>query len=194
MPETAILDPEVWVDEHGDYLFRYAMLRVRDREAAEEIVQETFLAALRSRGSFSGRSSERTWLVGILKHKVIDYFRRAARERPASELAAGPDSEDALFDEKGKWRSVPRTWDTRPDTTFETKEFWEQFRNCLSGLRSREADGFVLRELEQMETGEICKILDVTPTNLAVILHRARKKLRECLDRTWFGQEREGGK
>jgi len=191
MTQAPVLDPEVWVDEHGDYLFRYAMLRMRDRNLAEEIVQETFVAALRSKDSFSGRSSERTWLVGILKHKVIDYFRKRRRERPVSELTDEGDPEDGLFDQKAHWKSVPQTWDLRPEANFEAKEFWEQFRECLAGLRSREADAFFLRETEQLETSEICKILEVTSTNLAVILHRARKKLRKCLDTNWFGKNQE---
>ena len=191
MPDTQQIDPELWVEQYGDVLYRYAMLRLRNAEVAEEVVQETFLAALKGRGSYSGRSTERTWLVGILKHKIIDHFRKKVRERPASQLVDGEDEEAALFDDHGEWRSVPRAWDTDPQATFEAKEFWETFRECLAGLREREADAFFLRETEQLGTEEICEVLDVSPANLAVILHRTRKKLRRCLDMNWFGRTQE---
>ena len=101
------IDPDTWVDQHGDALFRFAVARLRDRDAAEEVVQETFLAALRARDRFTGASTERTWLVGILKNKVVDRIRRSVRDRSASEIAAADEVTDAVFD-RGFWRSTPQ--------------------------------------------------------------------------------------
>jgi len=179
-------DPSEWVDRYGDYLFRYATLRLRDRSAAEDLVQETFLAALKARSSFSGNSSESTWLVGILKHKIADHFRRQAREAP---LADGDfrDPPDSLpFDGTGHWASGPTDWGGNPADLYREKKFLDQFMECLSGLSPNHANAFTLREIEGADTGEICKVLNVTETNLWVILHRARMQLRGCLETHWF--------
>lgn len=186
-----VSDPSQWVDRHGDYLFRYALLRLRNRELAEEMVQETFLAALTARENFAGRSAERSWLVGILKHKIVDHFRRQQRERPASEIDNSPEWLDSLFDAKGWWREGPREWSAEPSKTLEQKEFWEVFFRCLSGLPTRQADAFSLRELEHLETDQICKVLQVSATNLWVVLHRARMRLWRCLDSNWFAGQAE---
>jgi len=180
-------DPAGWVDAHGDALFRYAWIRVRDRSLAEDMVQEALLAAFRGRDSFSGRSAERTWLVGILKHKIADHFRRKAREGLQDEpflqenLGRGP------FDESGHWAPGPADWGTDPADLARQAEFLEHLRRCLSDLPASQASAFTLREVDGMGTGEICKILEVSETNLWVILHRARMRLRACLETNWFG-------
>jgi RNA polymerase sigma-70 factor (ECF subfamily) len=182
------------VDRYGDYLFRWAMLRLRDRSAAEDLVQETFLAALKNRGSFSGGSSESTWLVGILKHKIADHFRHQAREAPleAGDLRELPDP--SPFDPSGHWASGPVDWGGNPADLFRQKEFLEQFTICLRGLSPHQASAFTLREIEGANTGEICKVLNVTETNLWVILHRARMLLRRCLETRWFARRTGDGK
>ncbi len=182
------VDPSEWVDRYGDYLFRYAMLRLRDRSRAEDLVQETFLAALKERDSFAGKSSEGTWLVAILKHKIIDHFRRQAREVP---LAAGdpPDRPgEAPFDANGHWTTGPTEWAGNPADLFHQKKFLEQLTKCLAGLSPNLANAFTLREIDGADTKEICKELRVTETNLWVILHRARARLRECLEAHWLGR------
>jgi RNA polymerase sigma-70 factor (ECF subfamily) len=185
---AAITDPESWVDQHGDYLFRYALMRVRDPKIAEDLVQETFLAALRSKERFSGRSSERTWFTGILKHKIIDQFRKSSREQPISDLGSEDDTNiERLFDEKGHWKIGPERWDTDPTKAHEQEEFWHTFQGCMQNLPVRIADAFSLRELEGLETEEICTTLDISKSNLWVMLHRARLQLRECLETNWFG-------
>src|SRR5581483_8236434 len=103
-------DPAQWVDQHGDYLFRFALSRLRQREVAEDLVQETFVAALRARKRFAGASSERTWLTGILKRKIVDYFRRKGHEQPASDLSTSDHWVEALFDERGNWKKKPGKW------------------------------------------------------------------------------------
>ncbi|MGZ8463420.1 MAG: sigma-70 family RNA polymerase sigma factor [Candidatus Deferrimicrobiaceae bacterium] len=188
MGKSANLEPSEWVDRYGDYLFRYAMLRLRDRSTAEDLVQETFLAALKDRGSFSGNSAESTWLVGILKHKIMDHFRHQAREAPleAGDLRERPDS--SPFDGSGHWASGPTDWGGNPADLYREKKFLDQFTKCLAALSPNHANAFTLREIDGADTGEICKVLNVTETNLWVILHRARMQLRKCLETRWFNK------
>jgi RNA polymerase sigma-70 factor (ECF subfamily) len=181
------LDPARWVDEHGDYLYRYALARLRQREAAEDLVQETFLAALRSRQRFTGKASERTWLVSILKHKIIDQLWRKQRELPVSSLAAADRWADELFDERGAWRQPPGRWLADPGAALEQAEFWTVFGRCLEKLPPRLARAFTLRQVEELNSHNVCKILDISATNLWTMLHRARLRLLRCLEVNWFG-------
>ena len=191
MEKPATLDPSAWVDQYGDYLFRYAMLRSRDRSTAEDLVQETFLAALKDHSSFSGRSSESTWLVGILKHKIADHFRHQAREAPAGDADLRDLPGPSPFDGSGHWTSGPTDWGGNPADLYREKKFLDQLTKCLSGLSPNLANAFTLREIEGADTGEICKVLNITETNLWVILHRARMQLRRCLETRWFNRRTE---
>jgi RNA polymerase sigma-70 factor (ECF subfamily) len=188
------LEPETWVNEHGDYLYSYALLRVRNRELAEEIVQETFLAALKACHNFAWQSSERTWLIGILKHKIVDHFRRSSRERPVADFEAGP-SDDDLFRKSGEWvdhwtrEGGPKEWTDDPSQLVEQKEFWEVFNRCLAQLPPRLAEAFTLREIDGLSSEEVCEILSVTPNNLWVMLHRARALLRRSLEMNWLAHQ-----
>jgi RNA polymerase sigma-70 factor, ECF subfamily len=182
---TAATDPAGWVDRHGDYLFRYALARVGRAELAEDLVQEAFLGALRNREQFAGASSEQTWLIGILKRKIVDHHRRQQREQPAGNLGEGGWI-DELFDESGHWKKGPGHW-TSPSASYENAEFWTTFRRCLSRLTPRLAEAFSLREIDDMPSEEICKVLTVSATNLNVMMHRARLQLWRCLDIHWFG-------
>ena len=186
MSQNQIQRPESWVDEHGDALFRYALFRIHDAQSAEDLVQETFLAALKARDSFEGRSSLRTWLFGILKHKIIDHIRKANRERPAEDVEVLVSSKKTSFDDKGAWKFRPAEWTTDPRVLFEQKEFWEVLQHCLSKLPPRLNQAFTLRELDGLSSEEVRKILNVSATNGGVILHRARLRLRSCLEKTWF--------
>lgn len=177
MDQLQTLDPEVWVEQHGDYLFRYALFRLRDPDLAESLVQETFLAALHSQEKFAGRSSERTWLVGILKHKIIDYFRRSSREQ----------SEEEFFNERGYWKVEPEEWRLDPSAVIENQEFWRALTHCVSELSPRLANAFLLREVDGLSSEEVCKTLNISAPNLWVMLHRARLHLRQCLEKHWFG-------
>ena len=160
------------------------MSRLRDRQLAEEVVQETFLAALRARDRFTGASSERTWLVAILKNKVVDLFRRAGRERPVQEIAADDEVTGALFEHRYR-RTSPRVWPRDVDATVADREFREALARCLDRLPDRMGLAFRLREADGLGTDEICKILEISTTNLATLLYRARARLRTCLDETW---------
>jgi len=184
-PKT--LDPSRWVDDYGDYLYRYALSRLRGPEAAEEVVQETFFAALKGLDQFAGRGAERAWLLGILKRKIVDFVRQRNRSQPSADVAE--DISAQLFDERGSWRDDPRVFGPQPSDAMERQEFWESFRQCLETIPLRQADVFTLRELEEQSSEEICKELAITPSNLWVLLHRARLRLLHCMKARWQGAE-----
>lgn len=170
------------------YLLRFAGLQLRDAAAAEDAVQEALLAALAGQASFAGRANLRTWLTGILKHKIVDAIRRQAREPALPEQAEENLEElDGLFDRRGHWDERPAAWGN-PDGALEQQQFWRALVLCLERLPARTAQCFMMREHLGLETGEICKELAITPTNCWVMLYRARMTLRECLRQTWFGK------
>lgn len=178
------LNPASWVDEYGDYLYRYALSRLRDGEAAEEVVQETFVAALRHVDQYKAKGAERAWLLGILKRKIIDLIRARNRTTSLAEEDSNDPSE-ALFDRNGSWQKEIRSAGYAPLDSLEREEFWQILRGCLETLPARQADVFVLREMDDQTTDEICKELEITPSNLWVILHRARLQLSTCMKSRW---------
>ena len=184
-PEKS-LNPDTWVDQYGNYLYNFALGRLRDHQDSENVVQETFLAALSAAKNFSGKSSERTWLTGILKHKIIDYMRKKYREKPVSDLQNDQDNTNQFFDHKDHHIKKPSGWLPNPKELLEKKEFWEVFQNCQTKLPQTANDAFTLREVEKMDGKEICEILNITRANFWVLLHRARLQLRECLEKNWF--------
>ena len=187
MPTEASSDPSLWVDRYAEGLYRYAILRVREPEAAEELVQETFLAALSARKEFRAQSSERTWLIGILKHKIVDHFRRLARQdRFDNPQGVGNVLVDD-FKKSGLWKVGPGKWPSNAEQVLQHREFQEVLRRCLSALPNGLARSFVLREMEGLDTKEICNVLQISQTNLWVTLHRARLSLRRCIELNWFG-------
>ncbi|MGH8735541.1 MAG: sigma-70 family RNA polymerase sigma factor, partial [Burkholderiales bacterium] len=141
------------------------------------------LAALAGEASFGGRSNLRTWLTGILKHKIIDAIRKSSREAPA----ASEEEFDALFDERGHWIEMPGAW-ADPDASLDQKRFFAVLEQCLRRLPDKTAQAFMMREHLGLDTGEICKELAITPTHCWVVLYRARMALRECLNKEWFGK------
>ena len=175
-------DPAGWVDRHGDGLFRYAIARLRSADLAADVVQETFLEAIRSRATFAGRSSERTWLVGILRHKIADHFRRAERSAQVLEEYAA----QSEFTRHGLWRVGPASWSGEPSRRVESREFHEVLARCLSQLPPNLADAFLMRELDQRPAEEVRRELGITAANLWARLHRARSQLRLCLEQHWF--------
>jgi RNA polymerase sigma-70 factor (ECF subfamily) len=187
--------PEEWLDQHGDALYRYALLQFRDKHKAEEAVQETLLAALQSRSHFKGSASVRTWLIGILKHKVLDQFRKEARERPLDEKALNDnettDVVEQSFQDDGHWRSELGDWG-RPETAVASGQFWKILQRCIDNLPKQQAHLFTLRELFEEKTENICKEMSITPTNLWTMLYRTRMALRKCLDRNWVGERARG--
>ena len=160
-------------------------MELRSREAAEDAVQETLLAALAAESSFAGRSNLRTWLTGILKHKIVDTIRRTSRERPLEGVDGEASVEDleALFDETGHWREPPQAW---PEQALQDKQFIAALERCLELLPARTGQVFLMREHLGYETADICKELGITSTHCWVLLYRARVALRDCLEKGWL--------
>lgn len=184
---TNIANPESWVDEYGDFLYRFALSRVKDPSVAEDLVQETFLAALRAYENFKGHSAGRTWLIAILKHKIVDYIRKKIREPSTDKIEALTGLADPDFNDHGEWQIRPFKWAINPDKIYEQKEFLDVLYRCLAELPERLAEAFILREMDGLSTAEICKVLDITATNSWVMLYRARMSLRRCIENKWLG-------
>jgi RNA polymerase sigma-70 factor (ECF subfamily) len=194
-PNRQSPDFNALVDLHGDYLYKYAIFRLRDGSAAEDCVQETFLAALKAYRGFEGRGSERTWLVGILKHKVTDHFRRVTREAPLGETEGEEFEHNEFFTRTDEWNNhwnntyAPSDWHATPAELIERSDFWKVLNDCLSPLPERTASAFTLREVDGLTSEQICEALNITVNNLWVMLHRARLHLRNCLEINWFTRE-----
>lgn len=190
MHESPTSHPAQWVDRHGDALYRYAMLFVRDAATAEDLVQEALLAALKAKDRFEERSTERTWLIGILRHKILDHFRRARRAPADRSVEINPAEEPGPFDSNGKWKSKPLEWPDDPSYSTECADFWATFRECLSTVPPGAREAFCLIELEGLSPETLREVLDISATNLWSRLHRARLLLRRCLENNWFGRRR----
>lgn len=204
---TNPLDPSTWIFKYGDCLLRCALSRVRYIENAEDLVQETFLAALRSRHTFIGESSEKTWLISILKHKVVDYYRANHGRKAVGEFMEMFDDESdygeygcednqryagsiskqpIVYSERPQVEGRFDEWKVDPGHRAQQDEFWKALHGCLAKLSPRIAGAFWLREVEQLDTQEICENLNISEANLWVMLHRARRCLRECLQSNWL--------
>lgn len=186
--------PETWVDQYGDYLYGFAILRLKDKSTAQDAVQETFLAALQAKHTFNGKSSEKTWLTAILKYKIIDTLRRLIKTEFLDDIL--PFEKENLFESENDerpehWRdaAMPIGWENTPYSELERKEFWNAYTRCHEKLSPRLASLFSLREFDDESTEYICKELDITETNLWVMLYRARMHLRRCLELTWFAEK-----
>ena len=193
-PRPGLSDPGQWVDRHGDYLFRYALARLRDPARAEDAVQETFLAALKGGKSFAGRAAEKSWLVGILKNKIFDHFRQASRETSFTDLDFYAQSEDESFapagPRQGSWNPDlgPAEWPANPGASLDNELFWKTFHECAGKLPAKVGAVFLLREMDEIDSREICRQLGISESNLWVMLHRARLALRRCLETNWFAK------
>ena len=179
--------PERWVDEHGDCLFHYALTRVRRTEVAEDLVQDTLLAAVRAQANFTGRSSERSWLVGILKNKISDHFRKLGRETTFTDLEFYSDEHSDKFEaEFWNHSTGPRVWKPEGEEALNRAEFWEHLQRCLGKLPERVASVFLMREMDDVPAKDVCATLKISAANLWVMLHRARMALRLCLENNYF--------
>lgn len=187
-PEKSIKNTRHHIDElvgrHAEALYSYALMRVHRKELAEDMVQETLLAALQNWETFEGDSSERTWLIGILRHKILDFFRQHRDREQINDQAWRTE----YFDKKKQWKDKESMvgWEANPSTLAENKEFWRVLYDCLKELSHVMAQAFVMRELEGMSSEQVCKHLEISQTNLWVRLHRARLQLRRCLELNWF--------
>lgn len=194
MTENHPIAPQQWAHAYGDILYRYAVSRVNDHDAALDLVQDTFVSALKAASDFKGQSTEKTWLISILKRKIIDYYRKAYRQRETSynnEMGHEPTNDDYFIHEgnmSGAWRSdkIPQPWHVDTDAGIESEEFQKVLQECLHRLPEKQASVFVLQLMEELKSDEICKELNITSSNLWVLLHRARLQIRECVEINWL--------
>jgi len=186
-PEEITLNPNKWIDKYADYLFNYAIVRVNNSDLAKDLVQETFFAGLKSAKNFQGKSTERTWLISILKRKVIDHYRKINSKKGQAEVRMNfyADGEN-----EGNWleERVPQSWDNTAEKTMENEELRSQIDICIDNLPEKYAMVFRMKTIQEFETEEICKELGITASNLWVIIHRARTQLRRCMEDNWFNK------
>jgi RNA polymerase sigma-70 factor (ECF subfamily) len=180
-------DAQLWLTDHGDYLFRVARRQLRSDAHAEDAVQETLLAALTAQSRYAGDASVRTWLTGILKHKIVDQIRRQVRETEIPRDADGEEALDSLFQSDGHWAEPVRAWGN-PHTEAELSQLRRVLSECADRLKPLMSQVFSLRELAGLETEAICKELGITPTNCWVLLHRARLFMQQCLTQNGMGR------
>ena len=184
MPDHKI-NPNKWIELYSDYLFNYTISRVSDREIAQDLVQDTFLAGLKSMKNFKGEASERTWLISILKRKVIDYYRKINSIKGKAEVRMSYNSDT---DSEGDWleQRVADPFDKTAEDSMQNEELGDAIYNCLSKLPQKQADVFKMKTIQGIETEVICNELNITASNLWVIIHRARTALADCLKENWF--------
>lgn len=173
--------PADWVDDHADALYRFALRKVHDKHIIEDLLQETYLAAYKSQSSFRGDSCLRTWLIAILRLKIIDHYRAAARDARRETL---------LQQQASEFRKEALTrWNCAPADTFENEEFWQVFDGCVEKLPATLAKAFLMREVDGCEVATVCELLNISSSNLAVRIYRARVAMRDCLDVNWFAKD-----
>jgi len=178
------LKPEEWVNNYADSMYRYAVQRVSDSSVAEDLVQDTFLAAFKSIDSFKSKSSEKTWLFAILKRKIIDFYRKASSKYEKNFSEISPFYSKGEFLSHWKADKSPMEWDKKE--LINPIEFRKILNKCLELLPDKYAAAFKLKTIQGLETKVICNDLDISTSNLWVILHRSRLQLRECLEENWY--------
>ncbi len=178
-----------WVDDYGDLLFRFAFQRTGNREVAEDLVQETLLSGFKSLETFKEEASDKTWLMRILRNKIIDHYRKTRTKQTEGEVSQKKEvSINAFFDESGGWMpdKGPQPWSDQPDAVMEQAQLGDALNGCIDKLKGKGASAFRMKYLEDDDSEEICKVLDITPSNYWVLIHRAKLQLRECLDQSYF--------
>ncbi|WP_298364157.1 sigma-70 family RNA polymerase sigma factor [uncultured Lutibacter sp.] len=179
------LSPNKWVALHSDYLFNYTISRVNNHEIAKDLVQETFFAGLKAMENFQGKASERTWLISILKRKIIDYYRKINSAKGKAEVKMNFYSDG---EKEGEWieERVPNSWSNNIEKFIENEELSDVLDLCIGKLPEKYGMVFKMKTMQEFETEEICKELNITSSNLWVIIHRARTQLRKCMEDNWF--------
>jgi RNA polymerase sigma-70 factor (ECF subfamily) len=185
MPKNQ-LHPDTWVDQYADYLFNYAVSRVSDAEIAKDLVQETFFAGLKSAKNYKGDAAERTWLIAILKRKVIDHYRKINSKKGKAEVRMNYISSDDGND--GDWleERVADPFSKGGDDTLENEELGLAIQDCIAKLPKKQADVFTMKTIQGISTEDICNELGINPSNLWVMIHRARTALMGCMNQNWF--------
>jgi RNA polymerase sigma-70 factor (TIGR02943 family) len=184
MPKHNI-DPNKWISLYSDYLFNFTISRVNDRDLAKDLVQDTFFAGLKSMKNFKGEASERTWLISILKRKIIDYYRKINSNKGKAEVRMSYNSDSET---EGDWleERVADPFDKTAEDTLENEELGDAIYNCLSKLPEKQAEVFRKKTIEGLDTESICNELNITASNLWVIIHRARTAMAACMEKNWF--------
>ncbi|WP_153797287.1 sigma-70 family RNA polymerase sigma factor [Foetidibacter luteolus] len=184
MEDSFSLQPDKWVDNYADKLYTYAMARVANAGAAEDIVQETFLSAWKARDTYNKLASEKTWLYVICKNKITDYYRR----QPKFTVPLNTGEEDVYFDQTDHWTEStrPQNWPIDYHGTMERKEFYKILYLCKSKLKEFQQRVFALKYLEELGSDEICDTLSISKENYWVLLHRAKLHIRACLEKNWL--------
>jgi len=179
------LHPETWVDSYADYLFNYAVARVNDSEIAKDLVQETFFAGLNSAKNYKGDAAERTWLIAILKRKVIDYYRKINSKKGRAEVRMSYNSGNET---EGDWieEQVADPFSSFENDAIENEELGLAIQDCISKLPKKQSLVFTMKTIQGMSTEDICNELGINPSNLWVMIHRARTSLMGCLNKSWF--------
>ena len=180
------VNPQIWIEEYRESLFNYALARLQDADLAEESLQEAFLAALQSRKRFQGLASEKTWLISILKRKIYDYYRRIGRDRQFKMKFPIECLRNDVVDYGRTPVARSRIWFSDPSIVYEQKEFLKIIQHALSELPDRTAQAFILREVIELSSQEICEFMDISVCNLYVMVHRARKHLKDDLQLKWL--------
>lgn len=185
---------EQFIEELRAQMLAFAKLQIRDEGLAEDAVQEALIGALKNAESFGRRAALKTWVFAILKNKIVDQLRKLNRELPEASFASAEDEHsnlDELFDNKGFWlhEERPVKWN-QPRELLEQEQFWQVFELCLEGLPESQARLFMMREFLEVDSAEICDLMNISSSNLYVILYRARLRLRECLENRWFSGEK----
>ena len=180
------IDPSTWVDDFGDELFRFALSKLRNETQAEDFVQETFMIAFKKLDTFEGRSSIKTWLFTIIKNKIIDYYRSSRYKLQDSNNATLDETlEINNFNQFGVWKTYVTNWASDPHLSLENKDFQKALLNCIEKLPEKHQEAFTMRFIEELETKDICKALNITSSNYWMILYRSRMALRDCLEKNW---------
>jgi len=179
------IDPNKWIDLYSDYLFNYTITRVRDRDTAQDLVQDTFFAGLKSMKNFKGEASERTWLISILKRKIIDHYRKINSNKGKAEVRINYNN---ASEDEGDWlqERVADPFDKTAEDNLENTELGLAIHNCIDKLPEKQAQVFKMKTILGYETEAICNELNITASNLWVIIHRARTTIAACLKENWF--------
>ncbi|MEL4456788.1 sigma-70 family RNA polymerase sigma factor [Lutimonas vermicola] len=181
------LNPNKWIVLYADYLYNYAITRVDDQDVAKDLVQETFFSGIKGKDNFRGQAAERTWLVSILKRKIIDHYRKVNSAKGQKEVRMNFYEEGK---KKGNWieEKVPQAWGNDAEKKIENSELKDALDACINNLPEKYRMVFLLKTVQKYETEEICNELGITASNLWVIIHRARMQLRNCMEENWFKQ------
>lgn len=188
---SPLLNSNNWIANYSDALFGYAYSKTGKAEIAEDLVQECFLAALKAKENFKGNSTEKTWLFSILKFKIADYYRKSSTKNEVSNSSIGKEDFsyiETFFTDDGHWNSKasPQDWGNDVPKDMLNKELKTVLMQCIGKLKENHRRLILLKLVDEEDTNDICKELNISDTNYWVLIHRAKLKLRACLEKNWI--------